>query len=103
MKVTSGSGEGWGTVVLPLALLVATSAACHQQPQVVRPQGAPSAPARMKAAQIARYGHADAIAVNEVDVPAAGPGQVLVEVHASSINPVDVYIREGKIAIVVIP
>lgn len=100
MKVASDSGGGWGKLVLPLvlplALLVATPAACRQEPQVVRPQGAPNAPARMKAVQITRYGHADAIAVNEVDVPAAGAGQVLVEVHASSINPVDTYIREGK-------
>ena len=49
----------------------------------------------MKAAQIARYGHADAIALNEVAIPVAAPGQVLVEVHASSINPVDTFIREG--------
>jgi alcohol dehydrogenase len=96
MKVASGSGGGLRRLVLPVALLVATSAACHQQAQVVRPEGAPNAHARMKAAQIARYGHADAITVNEVDVPAAGPGQVLVEVHASSINPVDIYVREGK-------
>jgi alcohol dehydrogenase len=96
MKVASGLGGASGKLVLPVALLVAAFAACHRQPEVVRPQGAPSAHARMKAAQIARYGHADAIMVNEVDVPAAGPGQVLVEVHASSINPVDIYIREGK-------
>jgi len=83
-------------LVLQVALLVATSAACHQQGQVVRSEGGPSAHARMKAAQIASYGHADAIAITEVDVPAAGPGQVLLQVHASSINPVDVYIREGK-------
>ncbi|HVI95321.1 MAG TPA: NADP-dependent oxidoreductase [Anaeromyxobacter sp.] len=96
MKFGSGSGQGWGKLALPFALLVATSAACHQQAQVTHPEGAPNAHARMKAAQIARYGHADAVTIDEVDVPAAGPGQVLVEVHASSINPVDTYIREGK-------
>jgi alcohol dehydrogenase len=96
MKVASGLGGGAGRLVLAGALLVAALAACHRQPEAVRPQGAPDAHARMKAAQIASYGHADAIVVNEVDVPAAGPGQVLVEVHASSINPVDTYVREGK-------
>jgi NADPH:quinone reductase-like Zn-dependent oxidoreductase len=96
MRVPTGwRGASWRRA-RAVALLAAASVACHPHPQAVRPQGATGAPARMKAAQIARYGHADAITLNEVDVPAAGPGQVLLEVHASSINPVDVYIREGK-------
>ncbi|MFL5273510.1 MAG: NADP-dependent oxidoreductase [Anaeromyxobacteraceae bacterium] len=95
MRILTVRREGSGRRALAVALLATASIACHQPP-AVRPQRATGAPARMKAAQIARYGHADAITLNEVDVPAAGPGQVLLEVHASSINPVDVYIREGK-------
>ena len=49
----------------------------------------------MKAAQINEYGHADAVKVQETVKPSAGVGQVLVEVHASSINPFDTMIREG--------
>ena len=49
----------------------------------------------MKAAQISDYGHADIIKVVEVDEPKAGKDQVLVAVHASSINPFDTSVREG--------
>jgi NADPH:quinone reductase-like Zn-dependent oxidoreductase len=49
----------------------------------------------MKAAQIKKYGDASVVQINEIDKPKLGEGQVLVEVHASSINPVDVVIRSG--------
>jgi len=49
----------------------------------------------MKAAQINNYGHADAVKVQEVAKPVPGNGQVLIEVHASSINPFDSMVREG--------
>jgi NADPH:quinone reductase-like Zn-dependent oxidoreductase len=49
----------------------------------------------MKAAQITQYGHADAIKLKSASKPKAGPGQVLIEVHASSINPADSKVREG--------
>jgi len=80
---------------LSVALLIATAMACRTTPQVAG-GGAPTEPSRMKAAQIERFGPPDAITLNDVPVPAPGPEQVLVEVHASSINPVDTYIREGK-------
>src|SRR6266403_3905228 len=51
----------------------------------------------MKAAQITEYGDASVVKVNEVDKPVAGEGQVLVEVHASSINPIDVKLRSGYV------
>ncbi len=49
----------------------------------------------MKAAQINQYGHADTVKVQETTKPVAGEGQILVEVHASSINPFDTMVREG--------
>ena len=49
----------------------------------------------MKAAQINGYGDTSAIELNEIEVPTPGNGQVLVEVHASSLNPFDTVVRAG--------
>lgn len=50
----------------------------------------------MKAVQINSYGGVEVLEVNDnVAKPAAGEGQVLVEVHGSSINPFDWKLREG--------
>lgn len=51
--------------------------------------------AMMKAAQLEEYGDASVMRINEVEVPVVGPGKLLVEVHASSINPFDTSVREG--------
>ncbi len=50
----------------------------------------------MKAARISSYGHANAVKVANVAQPELREGQVLVQVRASSINPVDTSIREGQ-------
>ncbi|MGD9726200.1 MAG: NADP-dependent oxidoreductase [Nitrospiraceae bacterium] len=50
----------------------------------------------MKALQILRYGGRDAMQfTDKAPKPAAGKGQVLIEVHAASINPIDWKIRAG--------
>jgi NADPH:quinone reductase-like Zn-dependent oxidoreductase len=50
----------------------------------------------MKAITLERYGRpARALAVNELDVPTIDDGQVLVRVHASSVNPADWYTVTG--------
>lgn len=49
----------------------------------------------MKAAQITEYGDASVVQVNDVPVPVVAAGQVLVEVHASSLNPFDTTLRAG--------
>lgn len=51
----------------------------------------------MKAAQINQYGDATTVKVQEIDKPAASEGQILVEVHASSINPFDIAVRSGYV------
>ena len=43
----------------------------------------------MKAATIARYGSPGVIEVRDVPAPAPGPGDVLVRVHAATVNRTD--------------
>jgi len=49
----------------------------------------------MKAAQISEYGDVSVVNVVEAAKPQAGPGQILVEVRASSVNPFDSSVRAG--------
>lgn len=49
----------------------------------------------MKAAQITNYGDSSVIQINDVDKPTVHTGQVLVAVHAASLNPFDTMVREG--------
>jgi alcohol dehydrogenase len=51
----------------------------------------------MKAAQISEYGHADKIQVVDINKPTIKDDQVLVEVHAASLNPFDTTVREGHV------
>ena len=52
----------------------------------------------MKAAYIEQTGPPENIKVGELPKPTPGPGQVLVRVHAVSLNPIDLYIRSGMVA-----
>ena len=49
----------------------------------------------MKAAVAARFGGPDAMVLQDVPEPVVGPRDVLVEVRAASLNPVDAKIRAG--------
>ena len=40
----------------------------------------------MKSVEFSKYGTADDLCIKEVDIPVAKPGEVLVKIHASSIN-----------------
>lgn len=51
----------------------------------------------MKAAVIYRYGEPEVLQIADVDKPAIKPDQMLVKVHASSINPIDWKIRKGML------
>ena len=50
----------------------------------------------MKAAQIEQYGDPSVIKISDIERPRAAAGQVLVEVHAASLNPFDTLVREGR-------
>lgn len=51
----------------------------------------------MKAAQISEYGDPSVVKVVEIDKPQCESGQVLVKVHASSLNPFDTIVRAGYV------
>ncbi|HEY0160338.1 MAG TPA: NADP-dependent oxidoreductase [Thermoanaerobaculia bacterium] len=52
----------------------------------------------MKAVQIQAFGGPEVLRVERVARPVAGPGELLVRVHAASVNPVDTYTRAGETA-----
>ena len=52
----------------------------------------------MKAIRLHAFGAADQLELQDVPMPVAGPGQVLVRVVAAGVNPVDWKIRSGAVA-----
>lgn len=52
----------------------------------------------MKAAFLETTGAADLIRFGDLPRPKPGPGQVLVKVGAAALNPIDVYVRAGTVA-----
>ncbi|MEZ7500565.1 NADP-dependent oxidoreductase [Flavobacterium sp. Arc3] len=52
----------------------------------------------MKALQIVKYGEIkDSISINEIEKPSLKPNDILVEVKAASLNPIDYKMVEGKL------
>lgn len=52
----------------------------------------------MKAIRVHKFGGPEVLQLDEVAEPKPGPGQVLVEIKAAGVNPVDTYIRSGNYA-----
>ncbi|WP_165249087.1 NADPH:quinone reductase [Paludisphaera soli] len=52
----------------------------------------------MRAAFIEQNGPPEAIRVGELPTPEPGPGQALVRIRAVAINPIDLYLRSGQVA-----
>jgi NADPH2:quinone reductase len=52
-------------------------------------------PNTMKAVVISKFGGFDAFEMRDVAVPAVGPRQIRVRIHATAINPLDYQIRRG--------
>lgn len=52
-------------------------------------------PTTMLAAEFDAYGPASVLKIRKVPVPTPAPGEALVRVHASSVNPIDAIVRSG--------
>lgn len=52
----------------------------------------------MRAALLPAYGDVDRFRVEEVPTPVAGPGEILIRVEASAVNPFDLILRQGWMA-----
>lgn len=57
----------------------------------------------MRAVRYHEYGGPDVLQVDEIDRPTPGPAEVLVDVEAASVNPVDTKFREGTFGSVALP
>ncbi|MGB9965618.1 NADPH:quinone reductase [Halobacterium hubeiense] len=57
----------------------------------------------MRAVRLQEHGGPDVLGVEDVERPAPGPGELLVEVAAAGVNPVDTYYREGTYTPVSLP
>ena len=53
----------------------------------------------MKAIRVHQFGGPEQLKLEDVPAPSAGPGLVVVNVHAAGVNPFDTYIRTGTYAI----
>ena len=51
---------------------------------------------QMKAMRVHQFGGPEMLRLEEIPLPAPGPGQVLVRVHAAGVNPVDTSLRGGS-------
>lgn len=52
----------------------------------------------MKAIRVSEFGGPEKLVLQDVPDPQAGPGQVVVKMHAAGVNPVEAYIRTGTYA-----
>ncbi|NKE36633.1 NADPH:quinone reductase [Natronococcus sp. JC468] len=57
----------------------------------------------MRAVRLSEHGGPDVLHVEEIDRPEPGPGELLVEVEAAGVNPVDTYFRDGSYEPVDVP
>jgi NADPH:quinone reductase-like Zn-dependent oxidoreductase len=88
-KVLSGILVVVAVGLLALALVVSHDSACGPAPSLANNAG------RMKAAVYRCYGAPDVLKIEEVAKPTPTDNQVLVKVHAASVNPLDWHYLRG--------
>jgi NADPH:quinone reductase-like Zn-dependent oxidoreductase len=77
----------------------------HDSFAKMRLHGRPGRPylGGMKAVRIGGYGGPEVLKWEEIAAPVAGDGEVLVKVHAASVNPIDWQIRQGLVKLFIRP
>ena len=79
-----------GVALLLFALTLSHSASCPE------PQAGATGAASMKAVVRHCYGSPDVLEVADVEIPVAGPREILVKVEAASVNPLDWHFMRGS-------
>lgn len=82
-----------GTVGL---LLVALGMILSHDSECATPPGLPGGPPLMKAVHFRCYGSPDVLTLEDTKKPAPGKDEILVRVHAASVNPLDWHYLHGK-------
>ena len=54
----------------------------------------------MRAFVLTRYGGLDAFELRDVPKPSPGPEEVLIQVHAAGLNPIDYKMSEGSLRVI---
>ena len=78
--------------------LGSTAAAVVPAPRGSRRPDDRSPPVSSRAVRFSRYGGSDVLEVVDVEVPHAGPGEIVVAVVAAATNPGEIMIRQGAFA-----
>jgi NADPH:quinone reductase-like Zn-dependent oxidoreductase len=95
MSMTLKRALGWTAIAIPVALVLAFSIAYWRSDNSCG-EGAAAAPGTpMKAIIYCDYGDADVLRLEDVERPVPTDDQVLVKVHAASLNPLDWHFMRG--------
>jgi NADPH:quinone reductase-like Zn-dependent oxidoreductase len=84
-------------LALHALLLAVVSAGCGDDTTAQQPNATGTSPdtLTMRAVRLHEFGGPDVLRVERVPRPSAGEGEILVQVHAAAINPVDTGVRAG--------
>ncbi len=89
-RITAGVLIFLGIALAALAVIVSYDAACEPSPATE------SGPDRMSAIVYRCYGSADVLELQDIEKPKPAEGQLLVKVHAASVNPYDWHYMRGS-------
>ena len=89
-KIASGILLVLGVAIASLAVVISHNSACEPAPELS------GGSETMKAIVYRCYGSADVLAVENIEKPAPADDEILVKVHAASVNPLDWHYMRGS-------